>query len=151
MALGVKKLETRGWYMAHRGPLVIAATATPQKHVIDWLNQSWHQDGDALRIMRALWDAGIERLRDLPYGAALCIVNVIDCRRTERVRGGMSKDELAFGDYTTGRWAILTDNCRRFENPIPCKGSQGIWEIDLPTHPDGAIVGVPHNPEIYEL
>lgn len=36
-------------------------------------------------------------------------------------------NELAFGDYTPGRYAWILENVRRIE-PIPAKGMQKLWE-----------------------
>jgi len=36
--------------------------------------------------------------------------------------------ELAFGDYTPGRYAWLLDNIQILSKPIPAKGTLGLWE-----------------------
>lgn len=38
------------------------------------------------------------------------------------------KNEAAFGDYSPGRWAWLLDEVEQLPEPVPAKGSLGLWE-----------------------
>jgi len=38
-------------------------------------------------------------------------------------------NELAFGDFSAGRYAWELRNPIRFADPIPCTGRQGFWEV----------------------
>lgn len=38
-------------------------------------------------------------------------------------------DQLPFGDFTSGRWAWLLDNIVKLDEPIPCRGRQGVWTV----------------------
>lgn len=40
-------------------------------------------------------------------------------------------DQLPFGDFTEGRFALILDNVQKIE-PFPCRGFQGLWK--LPDH-----------------
>lgn len=42
----------------------------------------------------------------------------------------ISGNELAFGDYSPGRYAWILDDIRPLDKPIPAKGRQKIWEWD---------------------
>jgi hypothetical protein len=42
-----------------------------------------------------------------------------------------SRQELAFGDYTPGRYAWLLSDVQALPTPIPVKGQLGLWEYDL--------------------
>jgi len=139
MAFGEKEIETRGWRLSYRGPLVICATATIPRNVREWFKLARQEPtgpafDDWKRIVCALARHGIPDLRDLPLGAALCIVNVVDCQPTLNVfqehPGRSSLDEKAFGDYSDGRWAFVTENLRTFPKPIPCKGKHGLWDFN---------------------
>lgn len=125
MALGVKKVETRGWYMRHRGRLAIAATARWDGRVHAWLGQG---DEQAALIRRLLAEHGYADWRDLPLGAVLCTVEVLDCRPTEVLRDELSEIELALGDYRAGRFGIITTNLLELPEPIRCRGQQGLWD-----------------------
>jgi hypothetical protein len=39
--------------------------------------------------------------------------------------------ELAFGDYTPGRFMLLLKNVVALEKPIPAKGRLGLWEFEM--------------------
>jgi hypothetical protein len=135
MALGLKRIETRGWYMRHRGPLVIASTKTWNRDVLKAMHDAnrpscIEDESDWRRMIDRLLSRGVKTLGDLPLGAALCIVNVVDCVPTNEAIMTVGEDERAFGDYRLGRWAIFTELVRTFEKPVPCRGSQGLWEFD---------------------
>lgn len=38
-------------------------------------------------------------------------------------------DELAFGDYSPGRWAWKLTDVRRLDRPISTKGALGLWDL----------------------
>lgn len=38
-------------------------------------------------------------------------------------------DEFTFGDYTPGRFAWVFTNIGRLAEPIPCRGSLGLWDV----------------------
>jgi len=137
MALGLKRIETRGHnrFNGHRGLLAIAATATWNKGVLDWFRQPFVYP-DAHEMRQALQQAGA-RPDNLPLGAVLCVVNVVDCVRAEDLLAcccyyDMMKTERIWGDYSPGRFGIVTDRCWRFREPIPTKGKQGLWDWEPP-------------------
>ena len=39
--------------------------------------------------------------------------------------------ELCFGDYTVGRWAWGLGDVRPLHKPLPCRGHQKFWEVQL--------------------
>jgi hypothetical protein len=134
MAVGAKKIETRAWPMRHRGPLVICATAQPLAGVLSLLK--YGTSDAAWKILHALRSAGYDGMEELPYGAALCVVEVYDCRPADSVGSRLEEIEdvveLSFGDYRPNRWAILTRNLRRLPAPVPCRGRLGVWDLELP-------------------
>ena len=105
-----KKIETRGWEMLYRGPLAIHAAKTVDKEYCEEFGYDW---------------------RTIPRGAILCIVGVQGCVRFPH--------ELAppdeYGDFEEGRYGILTTMLKKFPEPIPCKGHQGIWFWKEPGDP----------------
>ena len=144
LAGGAKSVETRGWHMSHRGPLLVHAA------------KKW--DGRLADLCRlnvfatALERCGYSSSTALPFGAIVGAVEVVDCVPVERVAfqdrddlsglidltppGGpglwVGPTERAFGDYTARRYAILCRNARAFREPVPCKGQQMLW--DVPDH-----------------
>jgi hypothetical protein len=111
MAAGRKKYETRGRLTHYRGDLVICSA----KHKTSGL-------GDKL-----------------PYGFALCIVEVYDCVPTENFKLTtvladtpyrlITMDEWVLGNYMGGRFVWLTRNCRKLKEPVPVVGRQGFWNL----------------------
>jgi hypothetical protein len=115
VARGLKLYETRSWAIEYRGEIAIHAAkkkynplAYPQEFRAQQL-----QDG-----VDSYW---------LKYGAVLCVVDVVDCLKTEDVRASLSARELLYGDYSTGRFAWKLDNIHVFPQPIALDGHQGIF------------------------
>lgn len=48
-----------------------------------------------------------------------------DARRSDAL-----EDQMALGDFHAGRWAWVLDDPVEFDEPVPCKGRQGVWETD---------------------
>jgi hypothetical protein len=119
MASGAKQIETRSWPTWYRGELVICAAKR---------KPTLAECGDADTLKAAM---------SLPYGAALCVVWLYDCRGVEWVTQNMklSEAERDLGDYTPGigRYGWLTRNCRKLRKPVPIIGRQGLWKLDLET------------------
>lgn len=125
MAIGAKTVETRDWPTHVRGTVAIAATAnTPRRDIeIAFANP---------RIAEVLRAAGYEKPGDLPTGAILCLVDLVDCKSA--MAGFQQKiwtpDDEAFGDLSLGRYGFITSNRRQLPEPIPFKGGQK-WK-DVP-------------------
>lgn len=119
-----KTIETRSWRTDYRGELVIHAA----KCVPEFAARSCeHQD-----FVRALDGRSA---RELPASVGLCVVRVVGCVRTEDVwkvgpDGCPTVEELAFGDYSPGRFAWLTEYLRPLENQTPVRGALGLWDWD---------------------
>ena len=113
---GLKKIETRSWKTAYRGPLLIHASATripPETRKNDALMALVDPDG-------------------LHFGHIICACSLADCipmtagfieeiRRTRPT-------EYAAGVYAEGRYAWFLSDIRPLPEPIPAKGHLGLWE-----------------------
>lgn len=120
MEHGKKTIETRSWPTSYRGPLAIHAAKKPFR-VRDYSPEF------ADRVRKdGLLD---ERL---PYGAVLCIVDLVDCVPTNSIRRALSQTELMYGNYANGRWAWVTENLVRLPAAMPTRGYQGFFEFELP-------------------
>lgn len=125
IAIGAKRFETRSWGTSYRGPLAIHAAKRPARR--DECNPAIGVD---------LFDAGYVGLNNLPYGCVVCVVDLVNCTPTEEVEREEwfephSERELAFGDFTPGRYAWQLENVRYLEN-LAAHGFQGLWEWDAP-------------------
>lgn len=126
MAIGAKTIETRGWGTDYRGPLAIHAA------------KRFGQDERRLCMeppfSTALVDAGLRKLRDLPLGALLAVVELYDVVPTEGQLIASESSwppypEIAFGNYALGRFAWKTRNARQLPSPIPWIGRQRFFNV----------------------
>ncbi len=138
MAHRLKRVETRSWATTYRGLLAVHQTATWRHDVVRLCHE--HDD-----FRYALLGAGYKTLDDVPLGAIVAVVKLIDCVPTaqccfadapEVCRVGMGggwqvpRSERPFGDYAPGRFAWLTDFVARVDPPVECRGWQGLWGLD---------------------
>lgn len=140
VAIGAKSVETRSWGTKHRGPLAIHAAKT--------LPVSWHpfRHPSFIAALEPLVDVnslGVPNIDRLPIGCVLAVVKVIDVfsteellRMTMRVDGKrrhepfLGAGEIAFGDYTPGRYGWVFGSVEKLKRPFPCRGGQRIWNLD---------------------
>jgi hypothetical protein len=139
VALNEKKVETRSWSTAYRGPIAIhSAKAFP----------AWARDLCLVEPFRSvLFRAGFAwgQLANPRYvfdrGCVIAISEICGMIRISQhfetilVNGlhiADPKQELAFGDYAPRRFAWRLGQARRLSNPIPAKGALGLWEWDAP-------------------
>ncbi len=154
IAIGAKRIETRSWWTSYRGPLAIHAGKNlapvggrigltdlcgrePFKGALDLL---WQPSG-------TFWAP-----ESLPLGYIVAIADLVDCVRIGAdwarnvappplartigrhlddgtpVLWELTDQEIAFGDYTPGRFAWLLDNVRALPVPVPARGAQGLWD-----------------------
>lgn len=133
VALCEKKIETRSWYTSYRGTLAIHAAKKPFD-TDPYLDRELYLFADALGL------PDIFSFDALPYGAVIATCNLVDCLyigKTHlhcyaRVVPLPSGNELAFGDYTEGRFAWVLNDVRPLPEPIPAKGRQGLWNWEPP-------------------
>ena len=61
-----------------------------------------------------------------PFGVALCVVKVETCIPMEP-----SHAEDACIEYLPERWAWILNDIRVFPNPLPAKGRQGFFNLEI--------------------
>jgi hypothetical protein len=106
--------ETRSWPLNYRGPLLVHAT----KH-IEFKSVS----PDLEDILDS--EFGPHWGTDLPRGALIGLVEVVDCVRTVNAELGATAEDVACGDWTPGRYAIKRSPVvKKFAWPIPYRGKQ---------------------------
>lgn len=137
IAIGAKHIESRSWQTPYRGPLAIAASKgfpVEDRELCD----EWPFD-------KALRTAGFASWRDLPRGAIVAVCTLVTCRTTAggslnfftmppgryrhwewRLEYG---PEYYFGDYSPHRYGWLLDDIKALPEPIPCKGTLGLWDV----------------------
>ncbi len=138
VVLGHKKIETRGYNTKHRGPLLIHATQN--RNVL----RSYTVEQQVAQEAYWKYKTGLSADK-LPFGAIIGCVNVVGSAQAEYYKniancvplskGGKIdeeewKREMAFGDYSAGRYGWLLSDPLVFKDPIPAKGMQGFWMPD---------------------
>jgi hypothetical protein len=116
--------ETRHWRCSHRGWLLVHAAKRFETVDLD----------DRLRLILD-HEFGDKWARELPTGALIGMVNVIDCLPTQTLTGdaAASDDDRECGDFGPGRFAWKRDEFRRFNQPIPYRGRQGFFNVPADT------------------
>lgn len=145
IALGHKKIETRGWATKHRGKIAIHAGMG--KQYMDYSKRGpifsclWNEEQINMQLK--------ERRDSLPYGKVIAIADLVDCVEiVGAVNGSMGPfiipvykaelengitvrgNEFAFGHYEIGRYAWILENVQAV-NPVPAKGNQRIWNWEV--------------------
>lgn len=123
IAIEAKGYETRSWGTSHRGPIAITSSAR--------ITDDDRQFFDHESYFPILSAAGFRRLEDLPLAGVLCTALLTGVFSTADVRGSLSEQERAFGNYGDGRFAWRLEGVERFKEPIPCVGNRQLWDIDL--------------------
>lgn len=135
IALGEKRIETRGRRTTYRGELAIHATKIFPAEAKALMREepfrsrlAWHgitADNETQRIM--------------PRGAIVAVATLIEVVATTTVaaswlsrrpvtvggyRWDVTDQEIGFGNYEQGRYAYLLAGVTRLREPVPCAGSQ---------------------------
>lgn len=124
IALGLKKIETRGWPTKYRGPLAIHAAT--RQHREDRacfeaiLAAAHHVERD---VWAGYCDSNYELL---PFGEVVATCRLTDCLWVESLDVGGA--ERRWGDYSAGRWGWVLEEVERLMVPVPAVGRQGLWD-----------------------
>jgi hypothetical protein len=124
VAIGAKRIETRGWSTSYRGKLAIhAAKGFPGWARTLCLDEPFFS---ALTSERHAQQA-----LDLPLGQVLATVDLVEILRIGPTGSGWRPPggrELTFGDYSDGRYAWILANADPLPRPVPARGALGLWE-----------------------
>lgn len=79
-----------------------------------------------------------EHAEEYPTGSILAVANLVACinivrarrwdRRTELAKG-ITVDDVLKHKHTEGPWCWVLQDVRRFAQPIPYEGKQGLFEV----------------------
>lgn len=122
VAIGAKRIETRSWNTAYRGPLAIHAAKVRT-------NLPLFYDDPFLQVLR---DAGYKTASDLPTGCVVATCNLAAIELTTSLFAvDLQEHELEFGDYSLGRFAWFLEDIVKVEQRMPVRGYQGLWNIEF--------------------
>jgi hypothetical protein len=121
VVIGAKKVETRSWTSDHRGELLIHASTGK---------------AGAMTALEPPFNKYIKEFRDLPFGAIIGKVTLVDVLHIEqqlpdKMLNQLSQEEIAFGDYSIGRYAWILSDAVEFEIPVPAKGTLRLWDFEF--------------------
>jgi len=118
IADGAKWVENRRWNCSYRGPLAIHA-------------------GKGNQYLTA------QELKQYPTGAVLALVDIVACVQLQGAQGGLHDvdkmenagimfDQLLRHEHAEGPFCFVLQNVRKYREPIPCRGAQGLWRWSEP-------------------
>lgn len=112
-----KRVENRKWYTSYRGQLLIHAGKSRE-----WL------DLDEDELIDESYNIP---LAEMAFGAIVGVCRLSDCRSISDIRAGRCGNYpwLAGHEHTEGPWCWVLTECRRFQNPIPYRGAQGLFDV----------------------
>jgi hypothetical protein len=138
MAVGAKRIETRGYATAVRGEVAIHAA----KHWDDTCQSTLISEAcqQALGVIEGRGHVAFFK-QHLPFGCVVAVLNLDRCITTTGVLAWvvhpLTNQERSFGNYESGRYAWLTSGVRRLAQPVPCVGRQGFFH--LPAEVEAAV------------
>ena len=131
--LGLKVFETRSWATPHRGPLLIHAACNFSNDNVELAHHpdiAWH-----------LAEHGYRSFDELPRGVILGEVELLDIfpvaalfndADLHRTFGELlTPTELQAGHWINGHYAWLLRRTQQFQESIPARGQQGLWDFVL--------------------
>lgn len=117
---GLKQYETRPRRTNIRGRVAVHAGRLDEVHATKSLSNR-----DFWAVMEAIGGK-----TDLPRGAVVGTVEIVDCVPVEELADKLNPLEKVLGDYSPGRFAWVLKNPVMFDTPIPARGQQGWWNWD---------------------
>jgi activating signal cointegrator 1 len=121
VAIGAKRIETRSWYTAYRGPLAIhAAKGFP----------AWAKE--FAEVERALGRVPGR----IPLACIVATARLVRVRKTQDIEPTISAVERHYGDYSWGRFAWILEDVVALPEPIYAKGALGLWNWEPAANTD---------------
>lgn len=143
VAIGAKSVETRSWFVgpAQRGvgaqPLGLPLAIHAAKGFPTEAQMLVAEEPFTSALRRAFPNAASPRecIDQLPRGAVIATAVLLHCVTVEHLEHAphiLTQTERAFGNYGAGRYAWRLWDVRALVEPIPARGSLGLWEWDAP-------------------
>jgi hypothetical protein len=131
LAVGAKEYETRSWSTGYRGPIAIHAALRWTKAMVLCCYEE-----PFLSILQRCGTRFPDRhLADrytslgLEFGCVIAVADLVDVVPTEQLLPSLGAIEVAFGDFSHGRFAWRFADPVLLPKPIPCVGKQGLFEL----------------------
>lgn len=132
IAAGLKQYETRAWSTRYRGPLAIHAAKRWGENQFYYVKHLKRQYPNRLEQHGLLVNDCAAKLC-MPRGAVLCVARLVDVvEMTPDFIARLEAFERTVGDFSSGRFAWQLEIVEVFEEPVPTRGYQGLWEWERP-------------------
>jgi hypothetical protein len=134
IAVGAKRVETRGWSSPYRGLLAIHAAATwnaESRAACVRLSQDHPEAMGQLGVFEPLTgsDPTLDGSR-LPRGAVVAVARLVDVRLMDHAWLDEQTDlELDVGGWEPGRYGWVLEDVRAVEPAVPLKGQRGLFDL----------------------
>jgi hypothetical protein len=150
IAVGAKRFETRSWSVSYKGPVAIHAGKKKPSDVLEgFCIDIIFAMGRAFGVPEKHMGVIVKYLDALPRGAVIATAELAGCWPVKRqgvadsnekgpvvmyrrIGGSFyehpTEQELLFGDWTPGRYAWEMARVQMFDNPVPVRGSRGLWD-----------------------
>ncbi|KAM5173016.1 activating signal cointegrator 1 [Mantella aurantiaca] len=136
LVAGIKRVEGRTWYSAHRGRLWIAAAAKrPSPQEISELETSY----------RVLLNKGINFPKDYPTSCLLGCVDIVDCLSREQFQ----EQYPSLSQESASPFVFICTSPQELLIKFPIKGQHKIWKLDSKIH-QGAKKGLMFKKEMVQ-
>lgn len=139
IAVGAKCYETRSWPAVsggglYSGWLAIHAskrTKEPKEDGGEELSYVWLQlcANEPMSAKRFI-SAGFSKWEKLPLGAVVAVGWLKASHRTEKLH--VSSEENNWGGFGSGRFAWEFSEVWRLNTPLPVRGEQKLFDVDMP-------------------
>lgn len=153
IAVGAKRIETRPWATKYRGLLAIHAAKTTTGDVLALEPTPDQNAQQRLETWISVFGLkpryGLSGLfQGLPRGAVVAICRLIDVSPVASLAEHPMAPQAAphgvvrerdLGDFREGRYAWILDSVMPLSEPFPCRGGQGLFDVDLPRAVQSAI------------
>lgn len=146
VAVGAKRIETRSWKTAYRGPLAIHAAKGFPGEAKRFCESRLVQESLGWQYEPS-WNAVAVKAKTIHIGCVIATCELVECKEIlssmpvglptfyqGRYMIAPPAPEFHFGDYTPGRYGWLLENVKMLPEPIPAKGALSLWEWEEPTH-----------------
>lgn len=140
IAVGAKRIETRSWGTNFHGQIAIHAAkglgpVGGKRGLADQCTEPAF--AEALRCAGYALSGDVSYVGDkpLPLGAIVALavldrVSRIDMRlRAQVIVQTVTPLEIEFGNYDNGRYAWFLENILQLNEPVPCQGALGLWDV----------------------
>jgi hypothetical protein len=119
---GLKQLHPECWRTGYRGPVAIyALDKYPQGAELNLCEMP--------TVRGALYGQGCRNLFEVPLGAVIGTVELVDCIMAEHLTPILlTRREQLWGEYKPGHWVFVFRAAVRFRKPVAAVGGMELWD-----------------------